>query len=75
MKKKIDYKELDELCRQNIEDYDEKVSIAWGYMDRTRCPLWMAAPELVNEMQGVLEDNEIDWEDMDEDVFEEIISA
>ena len=75
MKKKIDYKELDELCRQNIEMYDEKVSIAWGYMDRMRCPLWMAAPELVSEMQGVLEDNEIEWEDMEEDIFEEIIGA
>ena len=75
MKKQINYKELDELCRQNIEDYDEKVSIAWGYMDRMRCPLWMAAPELVSDMQGVLEDNEIDWEDVDEDVFEEIIGA
>lgn len=75
MKKKIDYKELDELCRQSIEDYDEKVSIACGYMDRMRCPLWMAAPELVNEMQGVLEDNEIEWEEMEEDIFEEIIGA
>ena len=75
MKKKIDYKKLDELCRQNIEMYDEKVSIAWGYMDRWRCPLSMAAPELVSEMQGVLEDNEIEWEDVDEDVFEEIISV
>ena len=75
MKKKIDYKKLDELCRQSIEDYDEKVSIAWGYMDRMRCPLWMAAPELVSEMQGALEDNEIEWEDMEEDIFEEIIGA
>lgn len=75
MKKKIDYKELDEPCRQNIEMYDEKVSIAWGYMDRMRCPLWMAAPELVSEMQGVLEDNEIEWEEMEEDIFEEIIGA
>ena len=75
MKKMIDYKKLDELCRQSIEMYDEKVSIAWGYMDRMRCPLSMAAPELVSEMQSVLEDNEIDWENVDEDVFEEIISA
>ena len=72
---KSNYKKLDELCRQNIEDYDSKVSIAWGYMDRMRCPLWMAAPELVSEMQSVLEDNEINWEEMEEDVFEEIIRA
>ena len=75
MKKKIDYKALDELCRQSIEDYDNKVSIAWGYIDRMRCPLWMAAPELVNEMEEVLNDNEIEWEEVDEDVFEEIIGA
>ena len=74
MKKKTDYKKLDELCRQNIEDYDAKVSIAWGYMDRMRCPLWMAAPELVDEMREVLEDNDIEWEE-EEDVFEQIISA
>ena len=66
------YKELDELCRQNIEDYDEKVSIAWGYMDRMRCPLSMAFPGLYDEIIGVLEDNEIDWEELD---IEEIISC
>ena len=75
MKKPINYKKLDELCRQNIENYDEKVSIAWGYIDRMRCPLWMAFPELVEEMKSVLEDNDIEWEEMEEDVFEEIISA
>lgn len=42
----VNYKELDELCRQSIEDYDEIV--------------------------GVLEDNEIEWEDLD---IEEIISC
>lgn len=66
------YKSLDELCRQNIEDYDEKVSIAWGYMDRMRCPLSMAFPGLYDEIIGVLEDNEIDWEELD---IEKIISV
>ncbi len=68
----MDYKKMDELCRQNIEDYDEKVSIAWGYIDRMRCPLSMASPELYNEICGVLEDNEIEYEDMD---IENIIGA
>lgn len=68
----MNYKKLDELCRQNIEDYDEKVSMAWGYMDRNRCPLWMAFPILYDEIREVLEDNEID---LDEVEIEEIISA
>ena len=66
------YNELDELCRQSIEDYDEKVSIAWGYMDRMRCPLSMAFPGLYDEIVEVLEDNEIEWEELD---IEEIISC
>lgn len=68
----VDYKSLDGLCRASIEDYDEKVSIAWGYMDRMRCPLSMAFPGLYDEIVGVLEDNEIEWEDLD---IEEIISC
>lgn len=50
----VDYKELDELCRQNIEDYDEKVSMAWGYMDRMRCPLRKADGELFDEMTDTI---------------------
>lgn len=68
----MNYKELDELCRHSIEDYDEKVSIAWGYMDRMRCPLSMAFPGLYDEIVGVLEDNEIEWEGLD---IEKIISV
>lgn len=68
----VNYKELDELCRQSIEDYDAKVSMAWGYMDRMRCPLWMAFPILHDEILEVLEDNEIDADEID---IEEIISA
>lgn len=66
------YKELDELCRQNIECYDELVGIAWGFMDRLRCPLSMALPTLYDMIIEVLEDNEIEWEDLD---IEEIISC
>lgn len=72
----MNYKELDELCRQSIEDYDVKVGLAWGYMDRMRCPLWMAFPILYDEILAVVEDyaddNEIDVDDID---IEEIISA
>lgn len=72
MKKKIDYKELDELCRQNIEDYDNKVSIAWGYMDIMRIPFEVAAPELAQEMR-----EELEWEGYNPEEIEllEIISA
>lgn len=72
MKKKIDYKELDRLCRQNIENYDDKVSIAWGYMDIRRVPFEIAAPELAQEMREALE-----WEGYDPEEIKllEIISA
>ena len=66
------YKSLDELCRASIEDYDEKVSIAWGYMDRMRCPLRLVGGGLYEEIAQVLEDNEIEY---DEDTIEEIISC
>lgn len=68
----VDYKDLDELCRASIEDYDEKVSIAWGYMDRMRCPLRLVGGGLYEEIAQVLEDNEIEY---DEDTIEEIISC
>ena len=66
------YKELDNLCRASIEDYDEKVRMAWGYMDRMRCPLRMAFPILYDEILKVLADNEIDSDEID---IEEIISC
>jgi len=70
------YKDLDELCRASIENYDEKVSIAWGYMDRMRCPLWMAFPVLYDEMVEVVNDYAEDLGiDPDEVDFEEIISV
>ena len=76
MSKKIDYKKLDELCRQNIEDYDEKVSLAWGYMDRYRCPLEHAFPILYDEIERFLEDyfygEDIEIEEID---IEQIISV
>lgn len=66
------YKDLDELCRASIDDYDEKVSIAWGYMDRMRRPLRLVGGGLYEEIAQVLEDNEIEY---DEDTIEEIISC
>ena len=69
----INYKEIDELCRQEIVDYDEKVRIAWGYMDRMRCPLSMAAPRLYEEIEEVVSDN---FEDIVDDIdIEQIISC
>lgn len=68
----VNYKDLDELCRASIEDYDEKVSIAWGYMDRMRCPLRLVGGGLYEEIAQVLEDNEIEY---GEDTIEEIISC
>ena len=68
----VNYKDLDELCRASIEDYDEKVSIAWGYIERMRCTLRLVGGGLYEEIAQVLEDNEIEY---DEDTIEEIISC
>ena len=72
MEKEYNYSQLDELCRQQIEDYDVMVRVAWRNMEKNRCPLDMAFPMLYNEIVDVLEDNGIDADDVD---IEEITSC
>lgn len=43
-------KEIVAYCAANIEDFDEKVKLALGYMDRRRCPLSQAAPVFYDEL-------------------------
>ena len=67
-------KALAEYCKQEIWDYDMKVDIALGYINRMRCPLSMAFPTLYNEMEEAIgeycEDNELDAEEFDvEEIF------
>ena len=74
--KKIDYKALDDRCRSEIDCYDELVGVAWGFMDRMRCPFSMALPTLYDMVCEVAEEwaeeNGIEYEEID---IEEIISA
>lgn len=76
----INYKELDALCRQRIDMYDQKVEIAWDNIDKWRCPLDMAFPQLYDEIEEVVGDyiidNDLDYDEFYEDFdIEEIIGA
>ena len=76
----INYKELDALCRQKIDMYDQKVEIAWDNIDKWRCPLDQAFPQLYDEICEVvdeyIEDNELDYDYFYESLdFEDIIGA
>ena len=76
----INYKELDALCRQKIDMYDQKVEIAWDNIDKWRCPLDMAFPQLYDEIEEVVGDyiidNDLDYDEFYEDFdIEEIIGA
>lgn len=54
-------------CANHIEDWDALEQIALKRIDRNRCPLSMACPELYAEMVSAIED----WGlDNDEDVSE-----
>lgn len=70
------YKEIDELCRKQIRDYDLRVEVAWGIIGEMRCPLFMADSRLYEEIAEVAgeyaEDHGIDEEDID---IEEVIGA
>jgi hypothetical protein len=76
----INYKELDGLCRQKIDLYEEKVAIAWDNIDKWRCPLDQAFPELYDEITEVvddyIEDNDLDYDEFYEEFdIEEVIGA
>ena len=44
-------KKIAAYCAANIEDYDERVKIALGKMDRMRCDLSTADYELAEEIE------------------------
>ena len=48
---KKELKKIAEYCRQNIEDYDLRVQVALGLMDRMRCPLSMADASLYDQIE------------------------
>lgn len=61
-------------CANHIEDWDALEQIALKRIDRNRCPLSMACPELYAAMVSAIEDwgldNDVDVSEIDpEDVF------
>ena len=68
-------KEIAAYVRNHVEFYEERLSLALGWMERSRCPLRMADDSLYNEIVDAIdewfEDNEISV-DYDFDVEEMI---
>ena len=56
MKKKNPIKEIARYCAANIEDYELRVQVAIGLIDRMRCPLSQADPSLCDSMQSCAEE-------------------
>lgn len=73
--KKKTIAQIEAYCRKNIEDYEPMCQIALNRIDKMRCPLDMAMPELASEIDGQIEewaeDNELTAEQIDE-LMEEI---
>jgi hypothetical protein len=49
--KKNPMKEIAAYCAANIEDYELRVQVALGLIDRMRCPLSQADPSLYDQME------------------------
>ena len=64
-------KEIAAYCADHIEDYEVRVQLALNRIDRMRCPLDMAAPDLFQEMYDAIadwcDDNDISYDDWDDD--------
>ena len=59
-------KKIYNYCKAVIEDFQLLERLAMRNIDKMRCPLYMACPELYNEMETAIEDfcedNEIENE-------------
>lgn len=61
------WKEILAYCEKNIEDYELRAQLALKAIDRMRCPLSMADPNLFSEIESQIED----WcLDTDRDFYE-----
>lgn len=49
-------KKIAAYCAANIEDYEPRVQVAIGLIDRMRCPLSQADPSLYDSMQSCAEE-------------------
>lgn len=71
MKTKKMLKEIAAYCRNNIEDFELRVQVALGFMERCRCPLDQADYSLYNEMYEYIlewaEDNGYSVDEWDEE--------
>lgn len=65
-------KEVAAYVRNHVEDYEIRLSLALGRMERDRCPLRMADDGLFDEIVSAIDDwcwdnefddSEVDWED------------
>lgn len=66
-------KEIAAYVRNHVEFYEERLSLALGWMDRDRCPLRMADDGLFDEIVDAIEDwcwendvdcSEVDWDEV-----------
>ena len=62
-------KEIVAYLRENVRDYDVRLSLALSLMDRMRCSLRFATPELFDEIVENIED----WCDENDFSFDEIL--
>lgn len=69
--------EIARYCAENIEDYELRVQVALGIIDRMRCPLYMADASLYDRMydlaQEWCDDHEISVDFFDDIDVEDIL--
>lgn len=66
-------KEIAAYVRNNVEDYEERLQLAFKRMDRLRCPLSFADQELYDDIINAIEDwcddyevsyDEVNWDEV-----------
>lgn len=61
-------KEIVIYCNEHVDDFDARVRVALGRIDRYRCPLKMVDGSLYNEIEDAIceycEDNDVAQEDL-----------
>lgn len=50
------HEEINKYCKANITDYDDRVSLALGLMERYRVPLEMVASDLYFDILTAIEE-------------------
>lgn len=64
-------KEIAAYCAANIEDWEPRVQIALGIIERNRCPLSMADASLYGQIRDCIdewcESNDMNGEDFEEE--------